>query len=140
MPTRPTGSHAAPDPPGAGAAGVLAAAARFWERRRLAYNLVLLAVTLSWLALLWPRSRAALAPAGLAQLAVLAALANVCYSAAYLAELALRQPFEPGRNSRWRSALWALGVALAAVLALYWLMDEVTPALDVLTGATRPGR
>ena len=54
-------------------------ALRYWEPRRLAYNLLLTAVVLAWLVLTWPHFRAALTPQALLLLIVLAVLANVCY-------------------------------------------------------------
>lgn len=66
-------------------------AIRFWEPRRLAYNLVLVAATGAWLALTWPHFRPALTLPSLAPLAVLALLANVCYCAAYLVDIPLQR-------------------------------------------------
>ena len=112
-----------------------AAAARYWEPRRIPYNLVLLAVTLLWFVLTWPRSRAALAPLALVKLGGLAALANLCYSTAYLVELTFA-PTAAGTMPRWRPVLWALGVAFAAALAFYWLVDEVLPYLEAPPATT----
>jgi len=116
-----------------------AAAARYWEPRRIPYNLVLLAVTLLWFVLAWPRSRAVLAPLALVKLGGLAALANLCYSTAYLVEFAFAPTAAAGTVPRWRPVLWALGVAFGAALAFYWLVDEVLPDLGAPPATTSGG-
>ena len=104
----------------------LAGAARFWERRRVIYNVVLAAVALAWGAATWPHFRGALRPVHLAQLAVLALLANVCYSAAYLVDFGLQRA-EGTTVVRWRWALWVTGMLLAILLENYWIADEIYP-------------
>jgi hypothetical protein len=74
-------------------------AVRFWEPRRLFYNLVLLAAALSWLAATWPHFRPALALTPILMLSVLALLANVCYSAAYLSTSPSNSPLSPSLGS-----------------------------------------
>jgi hypothetical protein len=59
----------------------------FWEPRRVVYNLVLAAVTLAWLIFTWPHFQPALTLDALAKLLVLAAIANVAYSAVYAADI-----------------------------------------------------
>jgi hypothetical protein len=56
-------------------------ALRYWEPRRILYNLVLVAVVLAWLILTWPHFRPALTLQALLLMFVLAVLANVCYCA-----------------------------------------------------------
>jgi hypothetical protein len=106
----------------------LAAALRFWEPRRLVYNLVLAGFVLAWLLGTWPHFRPVMTPIGALQLAVLALAANVCYCAAYLAEMILQPVVAFGTNSvRWRSVLWVLGTVLAILLENYWIADEIYP-------------
>ena len=104
-------------------------AARFWEPRRIAYNLVLTAVVVAWLILTWPHFRPALTLQSLLPLLVLAMMANVCYSAAYLADILLQ--FSPirGRWQRGRWSLWLIGTLLAVLLACYWIGDEIYPSV-----------
>jgi hypothetical protein len=103
-------------------------AARFWEPRRIAYNLVLTAVV-AWLILTWPHFRPALTLQSLLLLLVLAAMANVCYSAAYLVDVLLQ--FSPFRNlwQRRRWSLWLVGTLFAVLLACYWIADEIYPSV-----------
>jgi hypothetical protein len=105
-------------------------ALRYWEPRRVPYNLVLLGVFVGALWRRWPALLSALDAGHLLELLGLAALANLCYSAAYLAELVAQGPGVEARWPRWRGALWVLGTALAAVVTLYWTLDEILPDLS----------
>jgi len=100
---------------------------RFWEFRRLPYNLVLFTVCLLWVVVSWPHFRPAFTFASLPPLVTLAFFANLCYSAVYLLEI----PFLCSALQRywpqWRTAIWVLGTLLAVVLANYWIVDEIYP-------------
>jgi len=102
-------------------------AIRFWEPRRLSYNLVLLAAALSWLAATWPHFRPALALTPILMLSVLALLANVCYSAAYLIDIPVQLSSLSIAWKRYRWILWLLGTLFALLLANYWIADEIYP-------------
>jgi hypothetical protein len=101
----------------------------YWERRRLAYNLVLGAVVLGWLVFSWPHFRAALTLQSLPPLLLLAILANACYSVAYPLDFALQRSRWRDRWRRWRWAVWLAGTLFAAVLADYWIADEIYPSV-----------
>lgn len=93
-------------------------ALRYWEVRRIPYNLILAAVVVAWIAaiqllhlhqtLAWPL---------LLPLFVLAALANVLYSVAYCVDVFIqRSSFRDlWRRRRW--VLWLAGTVLAVALA-----------------------
>jgi hypothetical protein len=104
-------------------------AARYWEPRRIHYNLVLAAVVAAWLVSTWPHFRPAFTLQSLLLLLVLAAMANVCYSAAYLADILLQcSPFRSfWQRRRW--SLWFAGTLFAALLACYWIADEIYPSV-----------
>lgn len=102
-------------------------ALRYWEPRRIVYNLVLAAVVLGWLVLTWPHFRAALTVRSLLLLFVLAVLANVCYCTAYLVDIPLQLSSFRGLWLRWRWGLWLTGMLFAAILAAYWIADEIYP-------------
>jgi hypothetical protein len=105
----------------------LPAAARFWEPRRLFYNLALTAIAIFWLIMGWSHFRPALHFSLLGPILVLALLANLCYCAAYLADLAI-QHLLPGplwKRTRW--ALWSLGTLIAILFESYWINDEIYP-------------
>ena len=106
---------------------ILDSALRYWEWGRIPYNVILAVIVLCWFAFSWPHFRALVSFAGLQLFFVLAVLANVCYSAAYLVDIPLQySSFRPlWVRRRW--LLWGLGMLLASVLANYWLADEVYP-------------
>lgn len=107
--------------------GLITDAMRFWEPRRLVYNLVLAAVTMAWLIITWPHFRPMLTLHSLLLLTILALLANACYCAAYLVDFAM-QVLSVGtalRRQRW--ILWLIGTVFAILLANYWIADEIYP-------------
>ena len=99
---------------------ILTDALRFWEWRRLFYNLVLAAVVLLEFARLLPGSKAALQFDTGLTLFLLAVLANAAYCAAYLVELLVQfsEYREPWR--RRRIAVWLIGTLFAAVLTHFF--------------------
>ncbi|MGB8475307.1 MAG: hypothetical protein WCE61_14585 [Candidatus Acidiferrum sp.] len=100
---------------------------RFWEPRRLFYNLALATVVLLWVVASWPHFRPAFTLLSLLQLAVFALLANVCYCAAYLIDFPMQlSPFSDSWQRR-RWALWVVGTLFAILLANYWIADEIYP-------------
>lgn len=100
-------------------------AIKFWEPRRVGYNLVLIAVAVFWFAFDWHHFRRGLHPQLILALIVLAILANLCYCAAYLVDI----PLQCSRfRNRWihrRTWLWIAGVLFATLLASYWINDEI---------------
>ena len=102
-----------------------AKAVRFWEPRRILYNAVLTAVVLAWIVLSWPHFRPAFHWRTLAPLTALAGMANVCYCAAYLPDLAFQHSGAMAVANRGRWVLWVAGTLLAVLLANYWIADEI---------------
>jgi MFS family permease len=107
--------------------GPFADAIRYWEPRRLAYNLILIAVTAAWVVATWPHFRPALTLSSIPPMVVLALLANVCYCAAYVADFAMLQSSFDSVWRRRRWILWSVGTIFAMVLASYWIADEIYP-------------
>jgi hypothetical protein len=62
-------------------------AIRYWEVRRIVYNLILAAVVAVWVVATWPHLRETFVWPAILSFVVLAALANVLYSAAYCADV-----------------------------------------------------
>ena len=109
---------------------IVADALRYWEPRRLGYNALLAAIVTGWVVFTWPHFRGAFTPGALGALLVLALLANVCYSAAYLVDVALQcTPLRAAWRPR-RRVLWLLGAILAAALTWYWMADEIYPGVS----------
>lgn len=106
------------------------AALHFWERGRLLYNAILILIVLLWFTLTWPHFRPSLTLGSLEAFLVLGLGANLCYSAAYLAEFFI-QLLAPGvARRRARIALFVLGTLFALVLENYWIADEIYPYAD----------
>jgi hypothetical protein len=93
---------------------------RFWEKRRLIYNLVLTATVITAVA----RTHAwhfAASPAAWLGLVFAAIMANICYCAAYPVDVALQySDFREAWLAK-RSWLLALGCFLGACITLMWL-------------------
>lgn len=95
------------------------AAIRYWEPRRVVYNVVLAAVVCTYFAIGWPASKHALTTDSVLVLFLLAVVANVAYCAAYLVDVFAQMS---GFREVWFSARWILfllGVAFAAVLTRF---------------------
>lgn len=108
---------------------VLSDALRYWEPRRIGYNLALTLIVLGWVAFTWPHFRGAFTWSSLLALFVLAVLANVCYCAAYLVDVAVQYSAfrDTWRRRRW--LLWLIGVIFASAIAFYWVADEIYPSV-----------
>jgi len=111
----------------------VADAVRFWETRRILYNAILVTVALFWVVLTWPHFRSVQLmgiPPGDTQpvlviLIILACLANVGYSAAYLVDIPLQLTFTTWPKNRWMLLL--AGIVLALLVENYWIADEIYP-------------
>ena len=105
-------------------------AIRYWEFRRIVYNFILAAAVIAWLLFTWPHFRAALSLESLLNLLILAALANLCYCAAYFADVLMQYSFcrVAWRRRRW--GLWLAGTLFAVLVANYWIADEIYPYVD----------
>lgn len=104
---------------------ILTDALRYWELRRIPYNAVLALMVLGAIALTWPQSRDLIRFTSLLPLFVLAVIANICYTSCYAVDVPVQLS---GFRTTWqkrRWVLWTVGTAFAAVLALYWMADEV---------------
>jgi cobalamin synthase len=108
---------------------LLSDAVRYWEPRRIGYNGILALVVLGWVVFTWPHFRSALTWNSLLVLCVLAVLANICYCAAYLVDVPAQYTSyaQFWRGRRW--VLWLAGVLFAALIACYWVADEIYPAV-----------
>lgn len=125
---RPDDANRTPSPPlPPGVRDIFTDAIRFWEIRRVAYNVLLAAVVIAWVAITWPHFLAAMTLQSLAFLIVLAVAANLCYTAAYVADIPMQfSAFQPSWR-RWRWGLWLAGTLFAILLENYWIADEIYP-------------
>src|SRR5438132_1415223 len=88
---------------------------RYWDPRRFIYNAALALVVVGYFIASWPESRAAFTFNGILFLFVLAVLANLCYCAAYVADIFAQYSGFRALWLRWRGFLLALGITFAAV-------------------------
>jgi len=123
----PTSSPTLPQPPLASFHTLLADAIRFWEPRRIFYNLALSIVVVIWLVVTWPHFHPAFTLTSLLFLVILGLLANACYCAAYLVDI----PWQHSAFAAiWRRRRWVLllaGTLFAILLENYWIADEIYP-------------
>jgi hypothetical protein len=99
-------------------------ALRFWEPRRILYNLILVGVVVSWIAASWRHLHAPMIWPALLLLFVMAALANVLYSSAYCLEVFIQLSSFRELWRRYRWMLWLAGVILAVALANVWILGN----------------
>jgi hypothetical protein len=94
-------------------------AIRFWEPRRVIYNLALCAIVILYFVAGYPGSRALLSVDFALSLFILAVIANVAYCAAYLVDIFVQiSGFrEIWQRSRW--ILFVIGTTFAAVITRF---------------------
>ena len=108
-------------------------ALRFWEPRRIVYNLILVAVVMAWLIGTWPHFRPAVSLANFLRLCVLGGIANLLYCAAYLVEAPMQLTVTGAPSAalnRVRAGVWVIGTVFAFLLTNYWIADEIYPYVD----------
>jgi hypothetical protein len=91
---------------------------------------MLATILLLWFVLTWPHFRPALRLPALGAFTLLGLLANLCYCAAYLADIAMPQLLPPTAWRRFRQILWLLGTLYAMLVENYWIADEIYPYLS----------
>ena len=95
-------------------------AIRYWEPRRLLYNVLLVVVVVATFWLNFPSSKAAITIDSVLWLFLLAVLANVAYCAAYIVDIFVQASAFRDQWQQFRWLLFTVGVAFAAVLARYF--------------------
>lgn len=104
---------------------LFADAIRFWELRRIAYNLVLSAFVVAWIVATWPHFRPAMTLHSLLLLSILALIANLFYCAAYLIDIPMQSSPLGALWRRRRWVLWLVGTLFAILVENYWIADEI---------------
>jgi hypothetical protein len=100
---------------------------RYWELRRVWYNLALALLVVWWIVRTWPHFAPVMNLESLGKLLILAALANVCYSTAYVVDFTVQSSTFAAGWLRWRGLLWLAGTLFALLFATYWIGDEIYP-------------
>ena len=105
---------------------VAASALRYWEPRRILYNLALTCVVLAHFITAWPASRAFVTWNVFFLLIILAVLANVCYCAAYVVDIFVQYSAIRAVWPRWRWMLLLVGMVFGAVIAHFFSMGMLS--------------
>lgn len=102
-------------------------AIRFWEPRRVLYNLVLTAIVVIYFGVGYPVSRTMLTLDFCLGLFLLVVIANVAYCAAYIVDIfAQMSDFrELWQRSRW--LLFVIGTTMAAIITRFIAMAMFEP-------------
>jgi hypothetical protein len=113
--------------PGSPSHEAVSATIRYWELRRIWYNLALALLVVWWIVRTWPHFAPVMNLESLGKLLVLAVIANVCYSTAYLVDFTVQASTFATGWRRWRGLLWLAGTLFALLFATYWIGDEIYP-------------
>lgn len=102
-------------------------AVRFWEPRRIIYNLLLAVVVIGYFVRGLPSSRSQISLDFLLFLFLLAVLANVAYCAAYVVDVFAQATELRGLWLKYRWILFAVGVSFAAVITRFFAVGFFLP-------------
>jgi hypothetical protein len=97
-------------------------ALRFWEAWRVLYNLILVAIVLTYFAIGYPLSKAALSVNSCLALFLLAVVANIAYCAAYVPDIFAQASRFRETWREYRRVLFAIGTLFAAIITRFVAM------------------
>jgi hypothetical protein len=99
---------------------LVAEALRYWEPRRILYNMLLGAIVAGYFIAALPRSRTLVTLDGVLWMIFLAVLANVCYCAAYVVDVFVQ--LSPLRETwlRLRWILFVVGLVFAGIITRFF--------------------
>jgi hypothetical protein len=95
-------------------------AIKYWEPRRIVYNVVLTAVVLFYFIAGWPGSKETVSLNFGLSLFLLAVLANVAYCAAYIVDMFAQLSGLRELWQRYRWVLFAIGIFFAAIITRFF--------------------
>lgn len=93
---------------------------RFWEPCRLLYNLLLGVIVTARFIVAWPHAKTTLSFDLFLFVFVLAVLANVCYTAAYLIDVFVQLSAFRAQRRIWRWIVFGVGSTFAGVLTYFF--------------------
>ncbi|HUE52974.1 MAG TPA: hypothetical protein VMO80_11565 [Terriglobales bacterium] len=102
-------------------------AIRFWEPRRVAYNLVLTAIVAMYFMVSYPLSRTVLSIDFCLGLFLLAVIANVAYCSAYVVDIFAQASGFRDLWQRYRWLLFAIGTTFAGIITRFVAMGMFRP-------------
>ncbi len=100
---------------------------RYWEPRRIAYNAVLAAIVMGYFIANWSYAISVVSFDGVLTVFLLAVLANIAYSAAYVGDVFVQISGLREAWHKWRWVLWLIGTTFAAILTRFFAMGFFTP-------------
>jgi hypothetical protein len=103
--------------------GYVANGLRYWEPRRLIFNIVLGSVVAAHFIAAWPQSWTVLTFNTILGFFFLAVLANVCYCAVYVVDLFVQFSGLHTAWSKGRVAILIVGTAFASVITHFFAMN-----------------
>jgi hypothetical protein len=107
-------------------------AIRYWEPRRLIYNVVLTGIVLIYFGLSYPGSRSTISVDFVLLLFLLAVLANVAYCAAYPVDIFVSASGYREQWKRYRWVVFLIGVLFAATITRFIAIGMFRPAVSDL--------
>ena len=111
-----------------GVRDVFTNAIRYWERRRILYNAILLFIVIAVFFYYLPASRGEVSLDLMLQFFMLAVIANVLYCAAYIADFVAQFSGFRANWQRYRWVLFAVGTAFAGTIARFVSMGAFNTA------------
>jgi hypothetical protein len=105
-------------------------AIRYWEPRRLIYNVVLTGIVLIYFGLSYPGSRSTISVDFVLLLFLLAVLANVAYCAAYPVDIFVSASGYREQWKRYRWVVFLIGVLFAATITRFIAIGMFRPAVS----------
>src|SRR6266436_5037290 len=105
-------------------------AIRYWEIKRIFYNLALAGVVLIHFFAAWPGSREIFQVDALLGLFLLAVLANIAYCAAYIVDIFAQASGFRELWQRYRWLLFAIGTTFAAIITRFVAMGMFRPGKE----------
>lgn len=97
-------------------------AIKFWEPRRIIYNLTLTAIVVVYFAIGYPGSRTVISVDFCLGLFLLAVVANVAYCAAYIADIFAQASGFREVWQRYRNILFVIGTVFAGIITRFIAM------------------
>ena len=97
-------------------------AIKFWEPRRILYNIALAAIVIAYFTIGYPASKAALTVDFCLGLFLLAVISNVAYFAAYVVDIFAQASGFRAVWQRYRIVLFIIGTLVAAILTRFIAM------------------
>ena len=102
-------------------------AIRYWEPRRIVYNVVLATIVVVYYWMDLPLSKQLLTLNFVLFLFLLAVLANVCYCAAYAVDIFAQVSGFRELWQRFRWVLFLIGLLFAGIITRFWSMALFSP-------------